>query len=127
MLHRKEIRRLIGAVERQGLTLIPLELYFKREAWRRWPGAGQGKEAARQARGRTQADDEREMARAVRVAMIARAALLLQLAAGSSRRSRSSSSATASTIDDACRSCSIDSAPSVRADALAEALGGRAR
>src|SRR6185312_14122600 len=30
LLHRKEIRRLIGAVERQGLTLVPLELYFKR-------------------------------------------------------------------------------------------------
>lgn len=29
LLHRKEIRRLIGGVERQGLTLIPLELYFK--------------------------------------------------------------------------------------------------
>ena len=29
LLHRKEIRRLIGAVEREGLTLIPLELYFK--------------------------------------------------------------------------------------------------
>src|SRR5207253_9158315 len=28
LLHRKEIRRLIGAVEREGLTLIPLELYF---------------------------------------------------------------------------------------------------
>src|ERR1044071_1672412 len=30
LLHRKEIRRLIGAVEREGLTLIPLELYFKK-------------------------------------------------------------------------------------------------
>ena len=30
LLHTKEIRRLIGAVERQGLTLVPLELYFKR-------------------------------------------------------------------------------------------------
>ena len=29
LLHRKEIRRLIGSVERQGLTLIPLELYFR--------------------------------------------------------------------------------------------------
>ena len=30
LLHRREIRKLIGAVERQGLTLVPLELYFKR-------------------------------------------------------------------------------------------------
>src|SRR3954463_2436532 len=30
LLHKKEIRRLIGAVEREGLTLIPLEVYFKK-------------------------------------------------------------------------------------------------
>lgn len=29
LLHRREVRRLIGAVERQGLTLVALELYFK--------------------------------------------------------------------------------------------------
>ncbi len=28
LLHRREIEKLIGAVERQGLALIPLELYF---------------------------------------------------------------------------------------------------
>jgi SsrA-binding protein len=28
LLHKKEIRRLIGALERKGLSLIPLELYF---------------------------------------------------------------------------------------------------
>ncbi|HEX3926440.1 MAG TPA: SsrA-binding protein SmpB [Gemmatimonadales bacterium] len=28
LLHRKEIERLVGAVEREGLALIPLELYF---------------------------------------------------------------------------------------------------
>lgn len=28
LLHRKEINRLTGAVERQGMTLIPLKLYF---------------------------------------------------------------------------------------------------
>ncbi len=28
LLHRREIERLIGAVERQGQTLVPLELYF---------------------------------------------------------------------------------------------------
>src|SRR5690349_18011688 len=30
LLHRREIRRMIGAVERQGLTLVALELYFKK-------------------------------------------------------------------------------------------------
>ena len=29
LLHKREIGRLIGAIERQGLTLVPLELYFK--------------------------------------------------------------------------------------------------
>lgn len=30
LLHRKEIERLIGAVEQQGLALVPLEVYFRR-------------------------------------------------------------------------------------------------
>jgi len=30
LLHRHEIRRLIGKVEEKGLTLVPLELYLKR-------------------------------------------------------------------------------------------------
>ncbi|MGH7584220.1 MAG: SsrA-binding protein SmpB [Gemmatimonadales bacterium] len=30
LLHRREIERLVGAVEREGLALIPLELYFLR-------------------------------------------------------------------------------------------------
>jgi SsrA-binding protein len=29
LLHRHEIRRLIGRVEEKGLTLIPLEIYFR--------------------------------------------------------------------------------------------------
>jgi SsrA-binding protein len=29
LLHRREIERMIGAVEQQGLTLVPLELYFR--------------------------------------------------------------------------------------------------
>ena len=28
LLHRREIRRLIGAVERDGMTLVPLSIYF---------------------------------------------------------------------------------------------------
>jgi SsrA-binding protein len=30
LLHREEIRRLVGKVEEKGLTLIPLEVYFSR-------------------------------------------------------------------------------------------------
>ena len=29
LLHRREIEKLIGAVEQKGLTLVPLELYFR--------------------------------------------------------------------------------------------------
>ena len=29
LLHRREIEKMIGAVEQRGLTLVPLELYFK--------------------------------------------------------------------------------------------------
>jgi len=30
LLHREEIRRLLGKVEEKGLTLVPLEVYFRR-------------------------------------------------------------------------------------------------
>jgi SsrA-binding protein len=65
LLHRREIEKLIGATEREGLTLIPLELYFKR---------GHAKVALALARGKKQhgkREDlkkriaERETARAV--------------------------------------------------------------
>jgi SsrA-binding protein len=68
LLHKKEIRKLIGGVERQGLTLIPLELYFNPR--------GKAKVALALARGKKRHDkraderrreDEREMARAARV------------------------------------------------------------
>ena len=29
LLHRKQINKLMGAVERQGMTLVPLKMYFK--------------------------------------------------------------------------------------------------
>lgn len=30
LLHRREVQRLIGAVQEKGLTLVPLDLYFRR-------------------------------------------------------------------------------------------------
>ena len=68
LLHKKEIRRLIGGVERQGLTLVPLELFFNPR--------GKAKVTLALAKGKKQHDkradarrreDEREMARAARV------------------------------------------------------------
>ena len=66
LLHRKEIRKLIGAVERQGLTLIPLELYFKRGYAKVAIALGKGKKLHDKRETERQRDDEREMQRAVR-------------------------------------------------------------
>jgi SsrA-binding protein len=67
LLNRREIRKLIGAVERQGLTLVPLDLYFNPK--------GRAKVTLALAKGKKQFDkraderkreDERDMARAGR-------------------------------------------------------------
>ncbi len=67
LLHRKEIEKLIGSVEQKGLTLVPLELYFRN---------GRAKVALALGRGKKQYDKredlkrraiERETARAVSV------------------------------------------------------------
>ena len=63
LLHRKEIRRLIGAVERQGLTLIPLELYFKRGVAKVALALAKGKKLHDKRDTERQRDAEREMAR----------------------------------------------------------------
>ena len=66
LLHRKEIRRMIGAVERQGLTLIPLELYFKRGIAKVVLALGKGKKLHDKRDTARERDAEREIARAVR-------------------------------------------------------------
>ena len=66
LLHRKEIRRLIGAVERQGLTLIPLELYFKKGVAKVALALGKGKKLHDKRESERTRDAEREMARVAR-------------------------------------------------------------
>ena len=54
LMHRKELDRLTGLVERQGMTLVPLELYWKN---------GRAKLAIGLAKGKKQHDkraDEKE-------------------------------------------------------------------
>src|ERR1051325_3969870 len=63
LLHRKEIRRLIGAVERQGLTLVPLELYFKNGVAKVALALGKGKKLHDKRDTEKSRDAEREMAR----------------------------------------------------------------
>jgi SsrA-binding protein len=67
LLHRKEIRRLIGAVERQGQTLVPLELYFKRGKAKVALALGKGKKLHDKRDTERERDAAREIARAVRV------------------------------------------------------------
>ncbi|HEY4131748.1 MAG TPA: SsrA-binding protein SmpB [Gemmatimonadaceae bacterium] len=66
LLHRKEIRRLIGATERQGLTLVPLELYFKHGMAKVALALGKGKKLHDKRDTAKERDAQREMARAVR-------------------------------------------------------------
>ena len=66
LLHRREIRKLIGAVERQGLTLVPLDLYFKRGVAKVTLALGKGKKLHDKRADERRREDEREMARAVR-------------------------------------------------------------
>lgn len=66
LLHRKEIRRLIGAVEREGLTLVPLELYFKNGIAKVALALAKGKKLHDKRDTERTRDAEREIARAVR-------------------------------------------------------------
>lgn len=66
LLHRREIRRLIGAIERQGLTLVPLELYFLRGRAKVLIGLGRGKKAHDKREDLKRKDADREIARALR-------------------------------------------------------------
>lgn len=67
LLHKKEIRRLIGAVEREGLTLIPLEVYFKKGVAKVALALGKGKKLHDKRETERKRDADREIARVVRV------------------------------------------------------------
>jgi len=54
LLNRAEIRRLIGRTQQQGLTLVPLKIYFKR---------GRAKVELALARGKKQFDKRQDIAR----------------------------------------------------------------
>ena len=67
LLHRREIRKLIGAVEREGLTLIPLDIHFTRGRAKVTLALAKGKKLYDKRADARRRDDEREMARAARV------------------------------------------------------------
>jgi SsrA-binding protein len=66
LLHKKEIRRLIGAVEREGATLVPLDLYFRRGHAKLTLALAKGKKLHDKREDLRKKDAEREIARAVR-------------------------------------------------------------
>ena len=56
LMHKRELDRLTGAIQRQGMTVVPLKLYFNARGHRQGPARPrQGQEAARQARDREEA------------------------------------------------------------------------
>jgi SsrA-binding protein len=67
LLHKRQIRRLIGAVEREGLTLVPLDLYFKHGVAKVTLALGKGKKLHDKRETAKARDAEREMARVGRV------------------------------------------------------------
>jgi SsrA-binding protein len=66
LLHKREIRRLIGSVERQGLTLVPLDLYFKRGRVKTRLALVRGKQQHDKREDLKRRDAEREIARVLR-------------------------------------------------------------
>jgi SsrA-binding protein len=68
LLHQKEIRQLIGAVERKGLTLVALDLYFKHGRAKLKLGLARGKKLHDKRADLKERDDAREMQRALRSA-----------------------------------------------------------
>jgi SsrA-binding protein len=66
LMHRREIRRLIGSVERKGLTLVPTEVYFSRGRAKVRIALGRGKKAHDKRDDLKKRDAEREIARSFR-------------------------------------------------------------
>ncbi len=67
LLHRREIERLIGATEKKGFALVPLELYFKKGKAKVALALGKGKKVHDRREDIKQRIADREMARALKV------------------------------------------------------------
>jgi SsrA-binding protein len=66
LLHRQEIRKLIGKVEQEGLTLVPLKMYLKRGFVKISLGLGKGKKLHDKRETLKERQDKRDMARAMK-------------------------------------------------------------
>jgi len=65
LLNRREIRKLLPRIEEQGLTLVPLSLYFKRGRIKVELGLGRGKKLHDKRDDKARKDVERRIAREV--------------------------------------------------------------
>ncbi len=63
LLHRSEIRKLIGRVQEKGLTLIPLKVYFKRNIAKVQLGVCKGKKQYDKRHDIAERDAERDLRR----------------------------------------------------------------
>lgn len=68
LLHRREIDRLIGAVERRGYALVPLAMYWKRGRAKLEVGLARGKKQHDKRAAAKARDWDREKARLLKVA-----------------------------------------------------------
>lgn len=66
LLHRREIRKLIGKVQQEGLTLIPLKMYLKRGWVKISIGLAKGKKLHDKREDLKRKQDKRDMARALK-------------------------------------------------------------
>lgn len=66
LLHKQEIRKLIGKVEQQGLTLVPLKMYLKGGWVKVTLGLVRGKKLHDKREDLKQRQDKREMERAMK-------------------------------------------------------------
>jgi SsrA-binding protein len=66
LLHKLEIRRLIGKIQERGLTLVPLSLYFKNGLVKVSLGLGRGKQKSDKRADLRDRDLQREVAQALR-------------------------------------------------------------
>lgn len=69
LMHRREIRRLIGKVAERGLTLVPLSLYFKRGKAKCELALARGKKVHDKRAAKADKDMERKLREAVRGGM----------------------------------------------------------
>jgi SsrA-binding protein len=66
LLHRGELNKLIGAVERKGYTLVPLELYWKNGRAKLRVGLARGKQAHDKRQDLKKRETDREIDRAMK-------------------------------------------------------------